>query len=294
LAQGPLIRTAEKENLNMRRTNTNAYHESLTNALTQAQAHRSSRRTALRTSLVATGAAAITLTGSSVFGFRSAMAQTFAGPVDVLNYALTLEHLEATFYRTYNDEFTGMDIESAGFGSNVRGRLESIEAHEAEHVDVLVSVIGSLGGTPVTEAMYNFGVTDVDSYIATAQVLENLGTGAYTGAAQFLIDNDDLLTAALTIHGVEARHASYLNVLNDDSPFPEAFETALSPEEVLAAAGPLIVSGMPDTGAGPGASTDGPGMGTYAALGALGLGAAALAARTRESRMRDQAVAIKA
>ncbi len=278
----------------MRRTNTNAYHESLTNALTQAQAHRSSRRTALRTSLVATGAAAITLTGSTVFGFRSAMAQTFAGPVDVLNYALTLEHLEATFYRTYNDEFTGMDIESAGFGSNVRGRLESIEAHEAEHVDVLVSVIGSLGGTPVTEAMYNFGVTDVDSYIATAQVLENLGTGAYTGAAQFLIDNDDLLTAALTIHGVEARHASYLNVLNDDSPFPEAFETALSPEEVLAAAGPLIVSGMPDTGAGPGASTDGPGMGTYAALGALGLGAAALAARTRESRMRDQAVAIKA
>ena len=273
----------------MRRTNTNAYHESLTNALTQAQAHRSSRRTALRTSLVATGAAAISLTGSSVFGFRSAMAQTFAGPVDVLNYALTLEHLEATFYRTYNDEFTGMDIESAGFGSNVRGRLESIEAHEAEHVDVLVSVIGSLGGTPVTEAMYNFGVTDVDSYIATAQVLENLGTGAYTGAAQFLIDNDDLLTAALTIHGVEARHASYLNVLNDDSPFPEAFETALSPEEVLAAAGPLIVSGMPDTGAGPGASTDGPGMGTYAALGALGLGAAALAARRNATRTQEPA-----
>ncbi|MDQ3655279.1 MAG: ferritin-like domain-containing protein [Chloroflexota bacterium] len=278
----------------MRPTITNPYHESLTNALTQAQAHRSSRRTALRTSLVATGAAAITLTGSSVFGFRSAMAQTFAGPVDVLNYALTLEHLEATFYREFNDEFSGMDIESAGFGSNVRGRLESIEAHEAEHVDVLVSVIDSLGGTPVTEAMYNFGVTDVDSYIATAQVLENLGTGAYTGAAQFLIDNDDLLTAALTIHGVEARHASYLNVLNDDSPFPEAFETALSPEEVLAAAGPLIVSDMPDTGAGPGAGTDGPGMGTYAALGALGLGAAALAVRTRESRTPNQAVAIKA
>ena len=213
----------------------------------------------------------------------------FEDVVEVLNYALTLEHLEATFYRTYNDEFTGMDIESAGFGNNVRGRLESIEAHEAEHVDVLVSVIGSLGGTPVTEAMYNFGVTDVDSYIATAQVLENLGTGAYTGAAQFLIDNDDLLTAALTIHGVEARHASYLNVLNDDSPFPEAFETALSPEEVLAAAGPLIVSGMPDTGAGSGAGTDGPGMGTYAALGALGLGAAALAARRNATRTQEPA-----
>jgi len=273
----------------MHRSKANTYHESLTNALTQAQRHRSTRRATLRTSLVAAGGA-LMLTGPSVFGFRSAMAQTFAGPVDVLNYALTLEHLEATFYRTYNDEFSGMDIEMAGFGENVRGRLESIEAHEAEHVDVLITVIDSLGGTPVEEAMYNFGVTDVASYIATAQVLENLGVGAYTGAAQFLIENDDLLTAALTIHGVEARHASYLNVLNDDSPFPEAFETALSPEEVLAAATPLIVSAMPDTGAGPGAGSDTPGVGTYAALGALGLGAAALAARTRESQLREQTV----
>ncbi len=269
------------------------YHESLTNALTQAQAHRSSRRAALRTSLVATGGAALVLTGPSVFGFRSAMAQDFAGPVDVLNYALTLEHLEATFYREFNAEFSAMDIESAGFGSNVRGRLESIEAHEAEHVAVLITVIDSLGGTPVTEAMYNFGVTDVDSYIATAQVLENLGTGAYTGAAQFLIDEDELLTAALTIHGVEARHASYLNVLNGDSPFPEAFETALTPAEVLAAAGPLIVSSMPDTGTGTGAGTDAPGLGTYAALGALGLGAAALATRVRDSRTQEQTVSIR-
>lgn len=277
----------------MSQSNAIAYHESLTNALTQAQVHRSSRRTALRTSLVATGAAALTLTGSSLLGFQSAMAQTFAGPVDVLNYALTLEHLEATFYRTYNEEFSGTDIKSAGFGSNVRGRLESIEAHEAEHVDVLTSVISSLGGTPAVELMYDFGVTDVTSYIATAQVLENLGTGAYTGAAQFLIENDDLLTAALTIHGVEARHASYLNVLNDDSPFPEAFETALTPEEVLAAATPLIVSGMPNTGTGPGAGTDAPGMGTYAVLGALGFGAAALAGRTRAVRTHQETVSVK-
>lgn len=279
----------------MSHSNTTAYHESLTNALAQAQGHRFSRRSALRTSLVATGAAALTLTGSSVFGFRSAMAQTFAGPVDVLNYALTLEHLEATFYRTYNKEFSGKDIESTGFGSSVRSRLESIEAHEAEHVDALTSVIGSLGGTPAAELMYNFGVTDVRSYIATAQVLENLGTGAYTGAAQFLIENDDLLTAALTIHGVEARHASYLNVLNDDSPFPAAFETALSPKDVLAAATPLIVvSAMPVTGAGPGTGTDGPGMGTFAALGALGLGAAALATRIRTPRTEQDGVVVEA
>lgn len=273
----------------MHQSKAHAYHQSLTSALSEAQAHTSSRRSALRTSLLAAGGAAVvSLSGPSVFGLRSAMAQSFDGPIDVLNYALTLEHLEANFYRTYNQEFSAADIEAAGFGSNVRGRLESIEAHEEAHVDALVSTIESLGGTPVSEAMYSFGVTDVDSYIATAQVLENLGTGAYTGAAQFLIENDDLLTAALTIHGVEARHASYLNVINDDVPFPEAFETALTPEEVLAAATPLIVSEMPSTGSGPLGDSGSDGMGAFAAAGALGLGAAAFAFRSRGSRIAEE------
>lgn len=224
------------------------FHESLNDALHQAQRARFSRRGLMRAA--AGGVAVATLAGPAAFGYRSAMAQTFNGPVDVLNYALTLEHLEATFYRTYNGEFSDGEITGAGFGSNVPGRLVSIEEHEAAHVTALIGVINQLGGTPVAEAMYDFGVTDVTSYIATAQVLENLGTGAYTGAAQFLIENDDLLTAALTIHGVEARHASYLNLINGDVPFPAAFETPLTPAEVLEAATPLIVGTMPDTGTG--------------------------------------------
>jgi glutamine cyclotransferase len=180
------------------------------------------------------------------------VAQTFSGPVDVLNYALTLEHLEAAFYRTFNAQFSDSDFTSAGFGGNVPGRFLSLQNHEEVHVVALVDTIASLGGTPVGEAMYDFGVTDVASYVATAQVLENLGTGAYTGAAQFLIENDELLTAAATILGIEARHASYLNLINGDVPFPDAFEPALTPAQVLEAATPLIVGAMPDTGTGSG------------------------------------------
>lgn len=262
----------------MHSTKALAYHRSLTTAFEQAVSRRGALRT---TALAAGGAAALTVAGPSTFGFRSAMAQDFAGPVDVLNYALTLEHLEYAFYRDNNAEYSAADFEDAGFGSAVRGRFDSIEVHERDHVDVLVSVIGDLGGTPVEELMYSFGVTDVDSYVATAQVLENLGTGAYTGAAQFLIESDELLTAALTIHGIEARHASYLNFINDDVPFPDAFEPAIAPADVLEAATPLIVSEMPDTGSGPATPGDSSNIGAYAAAGAVGLGAAALVMRRR-------------
>jgi len=268
------------------------YHRSLTTALAQAQTHSLSRRGALRTSLVAGGVAAASLAAPAALGFRSAMAQDFAGPIDVLNYALTLEHLESKFYRDFNAEFSSSDIEDAGYGSNVGDRLKSIEVHEVAHVEALVTTIEALGGTPVVELMYSFGVTDVDSYLATAQVLENLGTGAYTGAAQFLIDEDDLLTAALTIHGIEARHASYLNLVNGDVPFPEAFETPIAPADVLAAATPLIVSEMPSTGSGPAAKGDSSHFGALAAAGAVGLGAAAIVVRNRSSKPADENVSV--
>ena len=163
-------------------------------------------------------------------------------PVDVLNYALTLEHLEHAFYRDGLEEFTAEDFTAAGYSANVYDYFGMIRDHEQEHVDTITKVITDLGGEPVAEAEYDFGYSDLAGFVGVAQVLENTGVSAYQGAAQFLIDEDELLTAALTIHGVEARHAAYLNGLQGESPFPEAVNPTLTPDEVLAAAGPFIVS----------------------------------------------------
>jgi len=163
-------------------------------------------------------------------------------PVGVLNYALTLEHLEAAFYREGLKRFDEAAFTDAGYDPAVRKNLGMIRDHEAEHVDTLTQVIGDLKGEPVAAGKYDFGYEDVAGFLAVAQTLENTGVSAYEGAAQYLIEEDALLTAALTIHGVEARHAAYLNGLNGVSPFPAATDPPLAPDDVVAAAGQFIVA----------------------------------------------------
>lgn len=206
-----------------------------------------SRRSFLRKSAAA-GAGALAL---SVAGSNAALAHDVSSDdtsdVDVLNYALTLEHLEYAFYRDGLDRFDKMDFSRAstleGFGnrvrSDVRPNLVDIRDHEGTHVETLTAVIEELGGDPVGEACYDFGVNDVDDFIAVAGVLENTGVSAYDGAIN-LVGDAALLEAGATIATVEARHASYLNLLNGDDPFPAAFDTPKSMAEILDAAGGFI------------------------------------------------------
>jgi hypothetical protein len=167
---------------------------------------------------------------------------SFNNPVDVLNYALTLEHLEAAFYRDGLADLGSAGFEALGFHTSVFDNLSAIAAHEAEHVDALTATVNDLGGTPVEEATYDFGYADAAGFLQVALALEDTGVAAYGGAAQFLIDEDDLLTAALTIHGVEARHASYLALLNETVPFPDATNAPLTPAEVFDIATPFMSS----------------------------------------------------
>jgi rubrerythrin len=172
-----------------------------------------------------------------------------APDVPLLNYALTLEHLENAFYRdgleTFGeDELMNADALSA-FSETVRmqvaGYLETVGQHEAAHVDALTATVEQLGGSPVGEGEYDFGYSTPSEFLGVAQALENTGVAAYAGAAPSVV-NTDVLAAAAGIHSVEARHAAFLNMVNGDSPFPDGVDQAQSIEEVLEIAGQFVTS----------------------------------------------------
>ncbi|WP_435335789.1 ferritin-like domain-containing protein [Haloarchaeobius sp. TZWWS8] len=171
--------------------------------------------------------------------------------VPILNYALTLEHLENAFYRdgleTFaDDELANADVLSK-FGETVRmdvpEYLTVVGEHEAAHVAALSKTVEDLGGTPVEEAEYDFGYETPSEFLAVAMALENTGVAAYAGAAPAVVNND-ILAAAAGIHSVEARHASFLNLVNGEVPFPQAVDEAKSMGEVLEIAGQFVTSGV--------------------------------------------------
>lgn len=174
----------------------------------------------------------------------------FEDDVDILNYARTLEALEYRFYERGLDNISEDDLTEGGpleeFGDpvkeNVYGYLGTIRDHEETHFETLGSVVEDLGGDPVEEPELDFGtaVEEPAEFIATAVALEDTGVSAYAGAAPF-IENEDLVPPALSIHSVEARHASFLRVLDQQIPFPEPFDEALSKSAVLEIASQFIV-----------------------------------------------------
>ena len=126
----------------------------------------------------------------------------------VLNYALTLEFLEARFYKQV---IASGIVKDPKVGSIAKKFGES----EQEHVDALKATIKKLGGTPVKAPKTKFEETlekGLDAVLNAAADVENLGAAAYLGAAG-RITNKEVLAAALSIHSVEARHAAALNQL---------------------------------------------------------------------------------
>ena len=215
-----------------------------------------------------------------------ARAEDFGSDVDVLNYALTLEYLEAAFYQQGN---------KAGLLSGTEQQyLGTIQSDEEYHVTALQDTITKLGGTPVEAPWVDFGgaFADRNSYLTTSVTFENVGVGAYLGAAGYIKDKA-ILQAAAGIFGVEARHAAVVgNLLGlpaEGGVYKGAFETPIAKADVLTAVAPFLSqmsggmpSGAPETGGGSTAE-QGPSAGLIAAGGAALLGAAAYAGHRMNS-----------
>ena len=182
------------------------------------------------------------LAASAVYGtwavspfVRQALAQELIpgggeGDIGILNFALTLEYLEATFYQR------GQKLELSG---EVMQLAKLIGDHENEHVVALTKTINDLGGKPVPAPMVAFPMKNQGQFLKLAQTLEDTGVGAYNGAAP-LIKSKDVLAAAGSIVQIEARHAAAIRLLTGAVPAPTAFDEALEPTAVLGAVKPFI------------------------------------------------------
>ena len=165
---------------------------------------------------------------------RNAFAQAENGDLEILNFALTLEYLEAAFYAEGGKQVKGVP-------SDVAELVKTFGAEEQEHVDALTATIEDLGGKPVKAPGVDFGdaFASADSFLATAIVFEDLGVSAYNGAAP-AIKSKDLLATAGGIVQIEARHAASIRYAAGESPAPDAFEPSATTDEVLKAVEPFL------------------------------------------------------
>ncbi|MGI8420716.1 MAG: ferritin-like domain-containing protein [Gaiellaceae bacterium] len=165
--------------------------------------------------------------GGVVLGGLPALVSADPGPaqdVAILNFALTLEYLEAAFYK-----------EALAMGA-LKGRVlklaKVVANHEAQHVAALK---GALGSAAIAKPTFNFKGTTSDQakFMATSIVLEDTGVAAYNGQGQNLTKKT--LAAAATIVSVEGRHAAWIRDIVGQNPAPAAFDPLKTKGQILAA-----------------------------------------------------------
>ena len=166
------------------------------------------KNAALKLGVLATAPLVIAAASTAAFGQGAQLPRKIA---EVLNFALTLEYLEDEFYRTAlaSDKL---------IPSETRATFETIGKHEAAHVEVLKAALGSHAVKKPTfdfTAKGAFGdvFSNYKTFLAVSQALEDTGVRAYKGQAANLKSSDEILTVALQIHSVEARHAAQVRLI---------------------------------------------------------------------------------
>ncbi|MCJ1338711.1 hypothetical protein MMC09_004000 [Bachmanniomyces sp. S44760] len=160
---------------------------------------------------------------------------------DILQFALTLEHLENVFYKQGLSSFPESDFTDAGFSTQYYDNLKYIAHDEESHVVALTAALSAAGASPVAACVYDFPFTDAKSFVTLASVLEGVGVSAYLGAAG-LIASKEYLGVAGSILVTEALHQSIQRYNIGEIAPANPYGSALGLNEVYTLAATFIKS----------------------------------------------------
>jgi rubrerythrin len=162
-----------------------------------------------------------------------AQSPTGGHDLEIVNYALTLEHIEADFYDRV--------VERSLFSGAEGDLFKLIQSNEHEHVAALQALARKLGGPVADRPQTQFPLGSPRAALTLAATLENTGAAAYLGQIDS-IENKEVLAQALSIHSIEARHAAKLSrMLGEDFTPDGAFASSMDMGEVMDAVRPFIV-----------------------------------------------------
>ncbi|KAG0207297.1 hypothetical protein BGX28_001454 [Mortierella sp. GBA30] len=160
----------------------------------------------------------------------------------VLNYALNLGRMEAAFFKQGLSKFNANSFTQAGFDSKARDQLALIGQHANDHTSAISQALNMSDNNSGSSCNYNFPMGNVSEFLMSARALENAAVSASLGVLSLAGLKGDSLTGAASILAVGARQAAYLNMLFNQTAFPYAYDTPLTPRQVITLASPFMKS----------------------------------------------------
>jgi rubrerythrin len=149
------------------------------------------------------------------------------GDTGIVQFAISLEYLEAAFYKRGLKEVPGLS-------GDVKDVVTQLRDQEADHVDMLISLLNQLGAGAATPPKFDFGgaFDSEATFLQLAQTFEDTGVQAYNGVGP-AVQSPDVLGSVASIVQVEGRHAGVIRDIRGAPITPGAFDRGASRQIVL-------------------------------------------------------------